>query len=69
MSVTRTAYDVAFAKLVSFVAYRESRRSENLRIIHDLCHWLARVVFPKFGSSIVGSLVGVWERSSTASNK
>ena len=45
VSMTRTAYDASFAKLVSFVAYRGSRRSEDQRILRILFHWLARFVF------------------------
>ena len=45
MSVTRAAYDATFAKLVSLVAYRDSRGYENLRIIRYLFYWLARFVF------------------------
>ena len=44
MSVSRAAYDASFAKLVSLVAYRDSSRSENQRILYDLFHWLARFV-------------------------
>ena len=45
MSVIRAAYVALFAKLVSLVAYRDSRRSENQRFLRDLFHWSARFVF------------------------
>ena len=45
MSVARTAYDASFAKLVSLVAYHDSRRSENQRFLRDLCHWMGQFVF------------------------
>jgi hypothetical protein len=45
VSVTRAAYDASFAKLVSLVAYRDSRSSEDQRIPRDLFHWLAKRVF------------------------
>ena len=45
MSVTRAAYDASFAKLVSLVAYRGSRRYENQSILGYLFRWLARFVF------------------------
>ena len=44
MSVIRATYDASFAKLVSFVAYRDSRRSENQRILRDLFHLLTRLI-------------------------
>ena len=43
--MTRAAYDASFAKLVSLVASRDSRRYENHSIIRYLSHWLARFVF------------------------
>ena len=43
--MTRAAFDASFAKFVSLVAYRYSRHSENQRILRDLLHWLARLVF------------------------
>ena len=45
VSITREAYDALFAKLVSLVAYFDSRRSENQRILRDQFHWLTRFVF------------------------
>ena len=48
------AYDASFAKRVSLVAYRDSRRSENQRIIRDQFNWLARVVFPNSLSVSLG---------------
>ena len=45
VSMTRAAYDVSFAKLVSLVACRDSRRYENQRIIRYFFYWLARFVF------------------------
>ena len=59
MSITRAAYDASFAKLVSLVAYRDSRRSENQRIRRDQFHWLARFVFL---NSVSASLGVFWER-------
>ena len=41
----RAAFDASCAKLVSLVAYRDSRRSENQRILHDVFQCLARFVF------------------------
>ena len=38
-------YDASFDKLVSLVAYRDSRRSENQRVLREQFHWLARFVF------------------------
>ena len=43
--MTRAAYDASFAKLVSLVACRDSRRYENQSIIRYLFHLLARFVF------------------------
>jgi len=43
--MTRAAYDVSFAKLVSLVACRDSRRYENQSIIRYLFYWLAWFVF------------------------
>ena len=45
MSITRAAHEASFAKLVSLVAYRDSRRAENQRILRDQFHWLARLFF------------------------
>ena len=42
--MTRAAYDASFAKLVSLVASRDSRRYENQSIIRYQFHWLARFV-------------------------
>ena len=42
--MTRAAYDASFAKLVSLVACRDSRRYENQSIIRYQFHWLARFV-------------------------
>ncbi len=56
MSVTRAAYDASFAKLVSLVVYRDSRRSAKQRFVRDLFHWLVRFVFL---NSVPASL-GVW---------
>ena len=43
--MTRAPYDASFAKPVSLVASRDSRRYENQSIIRYLSHWLARFVF------------------------
>ena len=43
--MTRAAYDVSFAKLVSLVVCRDSRRYENQSIILYQLHWLAQFVF------------------------
>ena len=43
--MTRAAYDASFAKLVSLVACRDSRRYENQSIIRYFFYWLARFVF------------------------
>ena len=64
MSVTRAAYDASFAKFVSLVAYRGSRRSENQGVLHDLIHLLVRFVRPNsvpasFGAFVLGG--AVWE--------
>ena len=53
MSVTRASYDASFAKLVSLVAYRDSRLYENQSILHDLFHWLALSIFCKLCYSII----------------
>ena len=45
MSITCATYDASFANLVSLVAYRDFRRSENQRFLRDQFHWLARFVF------------------------
>ena len=45
VSMTRASCDASFAKLASLVASRDSRHSENQRIIRDLFPWLARFVF------------------------
>ena len=45
VSMTRVACDASSAKRVSFVAYRDYRRSDNQRILLDKFHWLARFVF------------------------
>ena len=57
MSVTHAAYYASFAKLVSFVAYRDYRRSQNQKILCDLFHWLARFVF----LNICSSIIRIWE--------
>ena len=41
---SRAAYDASFAKLISFVAHRDSRHTENPRTLRDLFQWLARSV-------------------------
>ena len=41
MSVTRAPHDASFAKLVSLVAYRDSRHIENKRFLRDLLVLLA----------------------------
>ena len=43
--MTRAAYDASFAKLVSLVACRDSRRYENQSIIRYFFYWFARFVF------------------------
>ena len=43
--MTRAAYDASFAKLVSLVACRDSRRYENQSIIRYFFYWLARFDF------------------------
>ena len=55
VSVTRAAYDASFAKLVSLVANRDFRRSDNQRILCDLFYWLARFVFPHSVPASLGS--------------
>ena len=63
--MTRAAYDASFAKLVSLVAYRDSRRSENQRVPRDLFYWLARFVFLSSVSAslgIVGEQFGKFHR-------
>ena len=45
VSMTRAAYDASFAKLVSLVACRDSRRYENQSIIRYFFYWLARFDF------------------------
>ena len=45
VSMTRAAYDASFAKLVSIVACRDSRRYENQSIVLYLFYWLAQFVF------------------------
>ena len=55
MSLTRGAYDASFSKLVSLVAYRDPRRSENQRILCDKFHWSAKFCF-----SIIGNLLGAF---------
>ena len=52
-----------FAELVSLVAYCDSRRSENQRILRDQFHWLARFVFSQ--NSVSASLRVVGERLGT----
>ena len=64
MSVTRAAYDASFTKLVSLVAYRDSRRSENQRTLRDLFHWLARFIFLNCAQhqwEFFGRLGAAWE--------
>ena len=60
VSMIRAPYDASFAKLVSLVASRDSRRL-NQSIIRYLFHWMARFIFV---SSVLASLgfVCVWER-------
>ena len=59
--MTRVACDASFAKLVSLVAYRDSRRSENQRILRDQFHWLARFVFYVLFQHHWGFIGSVWE--------
>ena len=62
MSVNRAAYDASFAKLVSFVAYRDSRRSENHRNLRGQFDGQSSVRFSKICFSIIGNCLGkVWE--------
>ena len=42
--MARAACDASFAKFVSLVAYRDSRRSENQITLRHLFTWLARFV-------------------------
>ena len=67
----RAAYDAPFAKLVSLVAYRDSRRSENQRTLLDLFRWLARFVFPNSVPASLGDLgtFGSGLETSPPSNK
>ena len=51
--MTRAAYDASFAKLVSPIACRDSRRYENQSIIRYFFYWLARFVFV---NSVLSSL-------------
>ena len=62
VSVTRQAYDASFAKLVSLVAYRVSRRDENQSILLYLFHWLARFVFVDSVPASLFFCFWVWER-------
>ena len=76
MSISRGGYDAPFAKLVSLVAYHDSRRSDNHRILRDQFDWLARFVFlnsvsaslgfvcERFGTIrvVLEGFVGVWDR-------
>ena len=57
--MTRAAYDASFAKLVSLVACRDSRRYENQSIIRYQFHWLARFVLV---NSVLTSLGFVYVR-------
>ena len=59
VSLTRAAYDASFAKLVSLLAYRDSRRFENHISLCDQFQWFGRFVFL---NSISASLGVVWER-------
>ena len=43
--MTGAPYDASFAKLVSLVASRDSRRYENQSIMRYFFHWLARFFF------------------------
>ena len=60
--MTREAYDASFANLVSLVANRDSRRSENQKIIRDLFRWFSFFFLDKLCSSVIGCFGGVWER-------
>ena len=66
--MTRAAYDAPFAKLVSLVAYRGSRRSGNQRILRDLFRWLARFV-SKSSFSIIVNYLGTVSELPPPSNK
>ena len=61
MRITRGAYDASFAKLVSLVAYRESRRSQNQRILRDRFHWLSLSSSFFVLNIVSASLRFVWE--------
>ena len=60
MSIIRAAYDASFAKLVSLVAYRISRRSENQRVLRDMFHWLVRLFFSNSVPASLG-ILGAFE--------
>ena len=70
MSIICGAYDASFSKLASLSAYRDSRRSENHRILRYQFHWLARfvclIVFQHHWGVFWEHLetVWVWERIS-----